>query len=182
MAAGTATIRCTADGFQSSYPKVHVSYQTGADAGIPGLFWFGLLSPDDKLGAVLTPNGWTTYEGGLYPFHSRYDGGLPATIQFVVPFPDRMQSTGPYVGYRIYAGHGVYTPEMRDLVVTRRQSLNAVKPDMQAQGRWRVEFDTDDNFIWSLIQRDMVDKRKYGTLLTIPAIDCYGSGGMGGGL
>jgi len=174
-AGGTATVTCTGGatyGGSSAAPVLQVSYSTGADAGTPGLFWFGILSPDQKRGAVLTPQGWQTYTGGLYPFQSRYDTGLTSTISFTIPFPDGSQNTGAYVGYSVYAGDGVYTPTMQQQVVDRRASLNVVKPDMVAKGRWRPEFDSDDTFIWSLIQRDMTDGHKYGPIGTIPFLDC----------
>jgi hypothetical protein len=177
-AGGTATVICRPtgstydDGTPITAPALQVNYSTGADAGTPGLFWFGILSPDQKRGAVLTPQGWQTYTGGLYPFQARYDAGFTPTIAFAVPFPDGSTNTGAYVGYSVYAGDGVYTTDMRQKVADRRASLNAVKPDMVAKGRWRPEFDSDDTYVWSLIQRDMTDNSKYGSIGSIPFVDC----------
>lgn len=174
-AGGTATVECSRPGDTTglnAVPVLQVSYSTGVDAGTPGLFWFGIISQDQTLGSVLTQKGWQNYEGGLYPFQSRYDGGLLQRITLSIPFPDGAQNTGAYVGYKVYAGHGVYSYGMRQKVADRRNALNNVKPEMVAKGRWRPEFDSDDQYIWTLIQKDMVDNNKYGPIVTIPYVDC----------
>lgn len=177
---GTAAVVCSSSGPGSgSVPVLQVAYTTGGDAGTPGLFWLGILSQDQTIGATLTPQGWQTYDGGLYPFQSRYDAGLPPTIVHSVPFPPGVQNTLQYVGYNVYSGHGVYSVDMRKKVADRRASLNVVKPEMVAKGRWRPEFDSDDHFIWTLIQKDMTDNRKFGPLLAIPFLEC--ADGQGGG-
>lgn len=169
-AAGTAAILCRNDGTRT--PILQVSYSPGSDAGMPGLFWLGIISRDMKLGAMLTSQGWTDYKGGLYPFQSRYDNGLLPSIKVEIPFPNDVSDTGQYAGYSIYVGHGVYTAAMRQKVAERRASLETVKPELLAQGRWRVEFDSDDLYKWSLIEKDMKDGHKYGSILTIPYVEC----------
>lgn len=174
-AGGTATVVCSKAGDSYGWnpvPVLQVSYNTGADAGTPGLFWLGIISQDQTLGSVLTPQGWQTYNGGLYPFQARYDGGLLQRITLSIPFPDGVQTTAAYVGYSVYTGHGAYSYANRQKVADRRVALNNVKPDMVAKGRWRPEFDSDDTYIWSLIQKDMVDNNKYGAILAIPYVDC----------
>ncbi len=174
-AGGTATVVCSKPGDAFGFvpvPVLQVTYNTGADAGTPGLFWFGIISQDQKLGSVLTPQGWQNYNGGLYPFQARYDSGLLQRITLSIPFPDGVQTTASFVGYSVYAGHGAYSYANRQKVADRRTALNNVKPDMVAKGRWRPEFDTDDTYIWSLIQKDMVDNNKYGPILAIPFVDC----------
>src|SRR5450830_1434732 len=86
-------------------PVLNISYSPGGDAGKPGLFWLGVLTPDRQSGAIMTPQGWTTYQGGLYPFQARYDAGLPGSITFSMPFPSNDGTTYAYGGYSIYAGH-----------------------------------------------------------------------------
>lgn len=162
-------------------PTLRVTYTTGADAGQPGLLWFGVLSADQQSGAVLTPNGWQTYQGGLYPFHSRHDGGLRPSTTLNVPLPGNALTTAEYVGFGVYMGHGIYTVNAQQQVASRRATLNRVKPDMVAKGRWRAEFDTDETFIWTLIQKDMTDNGKYGQAYTIPYIDCTPPQQGGGG-
>lgn len=174
-AAGTATVFCGKPGDSygaGAVPILQVSYNTGPDVGTPGLFWFGINSQDQTLGSVLTPQGWQNYSGGLYPFQARYDNGLLPRITLSLPFPGKVQNTSGYVGYSLYAGHGTYSYDMRQKVADRRAALNKAKPDMVAKGRWRPEFDSDDNYIWSLIQKDMVDNNKYGALLIIPYVAC----------
>lgn len=174
-AAGTATVFCSKPGDSygaGAVPILQVSYNTGPDVGTPGLFWFGIISQDQTLGSVLTPQGWQNYSGGLYPFQARYDSGLLPRITLSLPFPGKVQNTSGYVGYSVYAGHGMYSYDMRQKVADRRTALNKAKPDMVAKGRWRPEFDSDDNYIWSLIQKDMVDNKKYGALFIIPYVDC----------
>lgn len=156
---------------QNPYPTFRVTYSPGADVGKPGLFWFGVLSPDLQKGAALTMQGWATYEGGLYPPQSRYDGGL-RQITLTVQLPTRALTTADYVGYGVYLGHGVYTQDARNKVANRRNTLDRLKTDLQAKGRWIAAYDTDDQFIWSLIQKDMTDNQKYGQYFTIPFLDC----------
>lgn len=184
FAAGRASLTCGSNGpvyemdngngnGQPVY--LNVSYPTGGDAGTPGLFWVGIISPDQKVGAVLTERGWEEYQGGLYPFQSRHDGGLPGTISLSLPFPNNALTTNPYVGYSVYLGHGAYTTAMRQKVADRRAALDRVKPTLVASGKWNPEFDRDERFIWSLIQKDMVDQGKYGAVVTIPAVSCVRS-------
>lgn len=153
-------------------PTLRVTYSTAGDAGKPGLFWLGVLSADQQIGAALTPQGWQAYQGGLYPYQSRHDAGLRHTITLNVPMPGTSLTTAEYVGYGLYLGHGVYTQQAQQQVASRRAALNRVKPDMVAKGRWRPDFDTDDTFIWTLIQKDMTDNGKYGRVYTIPYLDC----------
>ncbi|WP_158664451.1 hypothetical protein [Cupriavidus metallidurans] len=174
-AGGTATVVCGRPGDAFGFgavPVLQVSYNTGSDTGTPGLFWFGIISQDQTLGSVLTPQGWQDYTGGLYPFQARYDNALPQRITLSIPFPGGVQTTAAYVGYSVYAGHGAYAYANRQKVADRRTALNNVKPDMVAKGRWRPEFDSDDYYIWALIQKDMVDNNKYGPILAIPYVDC----------
>lgn len=74
-AGGSATITCgdAAPGVfnNGQAPVLRISYTPGVDAGAPGLFWLGVLSPDQTSGAVLTQQGWATYNGGMYPFQAR---------------------------------------------------------------------------------------------------------------
>ncbi len=153
-------------------PVVNVSYSPGVDAGAPGLFWLGVLTPDQTQGAVLTPQGWATYQGGLYPFHARYDSGLPGSVTLSIPFPAGGLNTSGFVGFTIYAGHGVYTNQAQQTVSNRRAMLNGVRAQRIAAGTWQTDYDSDERMIWSLVQKNMVDNQKFGALLTVPFIDC----------
>lgn len=178
-AGGSASVTCgnAAPGVYNNgqAPVLNVSYTPGVDAGVPGLFWFGVLSPDQTQGAVLTEQGWATYQGGMYPFQARYDGGLPGTITLTIPFPPNGQGTldtSGFVGYSIYAGHGAYTSQGQQTVANRRAMLNSVRAQRIAAGTWQADYDSDDRFIWSLVQKNMVDNQKFGALLAVPFIDC----------
>lgn len=153
-------------------PVLLVSYSTGADANKPGLFWFGVISENQTTGSVLTTQGWQDYHGGLYPFHSRYDNGLASVINFSIPLPSGATNTASLAGYSVYAGHGIYSQESRQKVINRRSVLDSAKANLVAKGRWLPQYETDENYIWSLTQRDMVNNKKYGPYLTIPYIDC----------
>lgn len=159
---------------------LNVTYSPGADAGTPGLFWLGVLAPDQAHGSALTEQGWTNYLGGLYPFQARYDNGLPATITLKIPFPNNAINTNDYVGFQLYIGHGAYTDAAHALVLSRRTTLNRIKPQRVAAGTWNAAYDHDEQFIWSLIQKDMVNNNKYGAVFTIPELNC--SVGHGGGM
>lgn len=175
-AGGSATITCgeAPPGVYNNgqAPILTISYTPGVDANVPGLFWLGVMTPDQTQGAVLTQAGWTNYQGGMYPFQARYDAGLPGTVQLRIPFPSNSLSTAGFVGYSVYAGHGAYTQAAQQMVASRRASLNAVRAQRIAAGTWSSEYDSDDRYIWSLIQKNMTENQKFGPLITVPFIDC----------
>lgn len=175
-AGGSAKVVCS-----RFTPALEITYSTGADAGTPGLLWVGVLTTDKSGGAFHTAKGWEPYNGGLYPFHSRYDSGLPSIIKVILPFPNNSSyTTAQYVGYQVYTGNGVYTKDMREQVRERREALNSVKPDIVAKGLWRSEFDSDDYHMMALAQNDLTVNKKYGMIYTIPFVDCNPSDGGGG--
>lgn len=185
QAGGQASLSCS--GGYYGVPTLSITYTPGGDAGNPGLTWVGVLSPDQTVGAVLDiTNSWTTYNGGLYPPNARFDGGIPGTVTVSVPFPgdaygNTPTNTSAWVGYSIYMGHGIYTSDAATMVANRRTYLNSVKAERQAKGTWRAEYDDDTRFMWSLVQKNMVDKGKYGAVLTIPFLDCAPQDSGGGG-
>ena len=179
QAGGTASMSC--EWYQNGHaPVLSINYVPGSDSGTPGLFFVGALTPNQQAGAVMTPQGWITYEGGLYPFLSRYDKGLPGSISLKIPLPDGAMTTAAYVGFGIYAGHGAYTSKGRAAVADRRASLNEAKATLVADGVWNAAFNSDEGYIYSLVQQDMVDNRKYGLLLTIPYLNCKPVSNEGG--
>lgn len=175
-AGGSAQVVCDQGGissmFAKRYPVLEVTYTTGADAGTPGLLWIGVLTPDKEGGAFSTPNGWIPYKGGLYPFHARYDKGLPSTATVRIPFPGRDYSTVNYIGYTVYTGHGVYTQMMQEQVRERREVVDSTRTEMVEKGLWRAEFDSDEYYMQALVQQDLTINKKYGLVYTIPYIDC----------
>ena len=87
-AAAHAAIQAQATVTCGNVPMLNVSYSPAADAGNPGLFWIGILTPDQQFANALDVTGtWVQYLGGLYPPHKRFDSGLPGTVTVSVPFP-----------------------------------------------------------------------------------------------
>lgn len=143
------------------------------EPGQPGLVWVGMHNPDKTAAYLLTLQGsWVQYDGGLLQPAGRYDGGLPAAFNVDVALPRPFASTGDFVGWQIYEGHGVYTKDAQDKVATRRSILNEVKPSRVAAGTWNAEYDSDDRVKWALVQKDMTDNGKYIKVLTIPYFSC----------
>ena len=166
----------------STTPTINVTLNTGADAGRPGLFWLGVLTPDQQTAFVLPLTGkWEKYQGGLYPPNARYDNGLPGTITVQVPIPpyyegefagSQLTNTALYQGHTVYVGHGALSPEAVKRVADRRTYLNSIREDRIARGKWSHHYDSDDQYKWALAQKDMTDGPKWGPVVTIPFLDC----------
>ena len=173
QASAVASLSCS-----GTQPVVTISFSAGADAGKPGLLWVGALDQSQTIGAVMTLSGaWATYEGGLYPPARRFDAGLPQGATLTVPVPPpagyaSTTNTAHLVGYSIYVGHGALTAAAQQQIAARRAFLNSVKAQRVAAGTWSAEYDSDDRFAWSLVQKDMVDGGKWAAALTIPSIEC----------
>jgi hypothetical protein len=112
-AGGSAVITCGSSPpgvYNTGEPPIaHINYTPGESG--PGLFYVGIETPDKSRRAFRTGDVWTNDNGGLMPFHSRYDGGMPPSIYLKMPFPGSGLTTNPYVGYQLGAGHGVFTDE-----------------------------------------------------------------------
>ena len=67
------------------------------------------------------------------------------------------------------------------MVNDRRTYLNSVKAERQAKGTWKAAYEDDTQFMWSLVQKDMTDKTKWGAVITVPYIDCAPQDSGGGG-
>jgi hypothetical protein len=159
-----------------------------SDPGQPGLFWAGLANQAQQQAWYLDQSTtWGQYQGGLYVPQGIYRGGLPSVINISFPFPTivgNSMTTGPFAGWSLLVGHGVLTPSAQNLVAARRQSLDAAKPQRVAAGKWNPDYDSDERFMWSLVQKNMVDNNKYQAVAmvsaqqpsvsstTVPFIDC----------
>ena len=152
-------------------PQLNLTYYP-EDAGTPGIFWIGVLSPDKKTGAALTQSGWVAYQTGMYPYYQAYRGGLPGSISVSIPMPDGSLTTGSYVDYGVYVGHGAYTAQDQSKVAERRKLLAELKPKRLAAGTWSPIYDDDDRYIYSLVQKNMLDYVKHGLALTVPNMNC----------
>ncbi len=183
-ASGTATVTCGQPGQtgqQQSYfgygwggtPIINVTYSTGGDGGQPGVFWLGILTPDQQVADALNINQqWIQYTGGLYPPNQVFTSGMPGTVTVSIPLPGDPSDTSQYVGYTIYAGHGVLTTQDQQEVAYRRQYLNANEARMQQNGTWNSAYADDSQFEWALVQKDMLDNNKWGAVITIPYVNC----------
>ncbi|MEM8519073.1 hypothetical protein [Janthinobacterium sp. CAN_S7] len=172
-AGSSAWISCGGD----NAPVLNVSYVPDVrDVGIAGLFWMGVLSPDQASGAVMTEHGWANYQGGLFPFAARYDSALPRTLSKTYGLPVSGYTTAGYVGFVVYVGHGVYSADAKAKVRERRTVLNSIRADLIAAGKWTTDYDSDDRYIWTLVLKDMTDRNKYGAVLTVPFVDCTPGG------
>ena len=116
-------------------------------AGQPGAVFVGAHDPGKRQAYFLTPKGWERYEGGLYTVYQRFDEGLPAALPLQSLLPKGINWTSSeVVDWSIYIGFGVLTPEAQDMVKSRREALNELKPQRVAEGRWNENYDSDDQF------------------------------------
>lgn len=163
-----ASITC-----QGTTPTLEITYSTGGDAGNPGLFWLGVIDPAQQQTAYLDQtNSWQSYQGGLYPPQGVYQGGLPGFVAVRASMPGTDMTTAAYVGWTIHAAHGVLSSQAQALVANRRIALDKVKPQRVAAGNWNSDYDQDDRFKLSLVQKDMTDNNKHVAVLIVPMIDC----------
>jgi hypothetical protein len=93
-------------------------------------------------------------------------------ISLTMPFPGNGLTTGGFVGYGVYVGHGAYTSQAVQAVANRRATLDRVRAKRIAAGTWSAEHDSNERYIWSLVQKNMMDSQKYGSVMTVPFIDC----------
>jgi hypothetical protein len=68
-------------------------------------------------------------------------------------------TSADFVGWKVYAGYGVLTPEHQTLIGKRRASLDAAKPWLQQKGKWRADYDDDLAFRNALVQKSANDGR-----------------------
>lgn len=167
-ASGIASVTCG----DNQSPVLVVKYASDADAGVPGLIYLGVLSPDRTSGAIMSEQGWVQYQSGLYPFMIRFDSGLPGIYTRTVPFPVGSTSTAAFVGFSVYMGHGAFTVQSKAKVAERRVMLNNAKTALVEAGAWNSEYSSDDRYIYALTQKDMIDNNKNSVVLTIPYLDC----------
>lgn len=182
-AQNVATISCSGNGGALSTPIINVVYSPrAADALRPGLVWVALIPPDTSTRPYFYTlnSSWQQYQGGLFIPAARYDGGLPSSVTLAMPFPTitdgidvmRTSTTDNWLGWTIYAGHGVLTDRAMQLVQTRRAVLESQRAEREANGTWPSDYESDDRMKWSLVMKDMDDNKKFQGLLTVPHVDC----------
>lgn len=171
--AGTASAAGRVVCSNANTPVIQDTIQVN-EAGQPGLLFVGMHSPDQRQAYFLNFQGnWEVYQGGQYQPAARYDVGLPSSYPLTVTLPGQPAYTSAaFQGWTVYVGYGVYTPKAQSMVKTRRDALNKIKPQRVAQGKWSPEYDSDDRFILSLVQKDLTDNKKYTQSVVIPYVDC----------
>ena len=174
FSASTAAIASSAEfKCENNQPVLKFSATTGLDAGKPGLFWVGVHTPDQKYGYFFNAQGtWDQYTGGLYTPHKRFDSGLPPSIQMRIPIPSQMgaDSSDAYVGWEIYAGHGALTKEDEAAIKSRRIAISEARKS--GQNLADSEYNSDERFAWGLVQKNMVDNKKYYRVIVVPQNIC----------
>lgn len=171
VANGTATIAC-----EGNVPTITLSYFTGADVGLPGVTYVGLVSPQLDYGLMLDmSNQWSNFTSGQLLPNGAFDSGLPAQriFKFRLPVSNaNPSSTAQFVNYSLYAGHGALTAKEIELVQKRRGTLNKTKDIHVAKGAWIPQYQDDDLFKLTLAQKNMTEGNKYYQVLTVPNLDC----------
>lgn len=154
-------------------PVITVTYSTKQDAGLPGLLYVGVLSPDkEKVSLLNLSNQWTDFPGGLYIPNKRYDGGVPASYKYQLTFPGNAKNTMAFANYDLYLGHGVLSQDSQAMIVSRRKALDSAKDNLVKRGAWNPIYDNDDHFKQALVQKDLVDNKKFGPVFKIPELNC----------
>ncbi|CAB3919601.1 Uncharacterised protein [Achromobacter xylosoxidans] len=136
--------------------------------GQPGAVFVGAHDPGERIAYFLTGSGWERYDGGLFPIYRRFDGGLPAEVPVRTLLPLASDNTAPVENWSIYIGYGILTPAAMDMIKTRREALNELRPQRVAEGTWNPSYDSDDQFKWALVHKNLVDNSQY--LKAIPQI------------
>lgn len=160
--AQAAEIKCVGEA-----PYLVDSYRLPAQ-GQPGAVFVGAHDPGERTAYFLTGSGWERYDGGLFPIYRRFDGGLPAEVSIQTLLPMASDNTVPLENWSIYIGYGILTPSAIDMIKTRRDALNELRPQRVAEGTWNPSYDSDDQFKWALVHKNLVDNNQY--LKAIPQI------------
>jgi hypothetical protein len=170
---------CAGTSFDPSPASVSISGKVAAaDVGLPGAIWVGIEDPQapGTPAAFLTPSGWVAWTTAGFPTYVETPA-IGSTFSYSACIPASPTGGGcaatsaNLVGWKVYAGYGVLTPEYQTLIQKRRASLNAAKPWPQQKGKWRADYEDDQPFRDAQVQKSANDGR-WGEALTIPFIDC----------
>ena len=175
----SGTVFCAGTTFDPSPASISISGTVAAaDVGLPGAIWVGIEDPlrPGYPAAFLTPTGWVAWTTGGFPIYVE-TSAMGSTFSYSACIPSSPTGGGcastsaDFVGWKVYAGYGVLTPEHQTLIGKRRASLDRAKPWLQQQGKWRVDYNDDLAFRNALVQKSANDGR-WGPALTIPFINC----------
>lgn len=186
---GTARLDCSGD-----IAVLSVSAKAAAeDVGRPGAWYIAAHDPNDGLKvAFLTPGGWQIpgVAGMLIPYGAYFDG-IPSGVSVSACVPGSAYSdsgysspilstcgstTDPWVGYILKVGYGVLTAEGEVLVATRRARLDAVKPILVQEGKWRADHEDDDRMRESLVMKSLRENGRTADFMNLPSLQCSYSG------
>jgi len=182
----SGSVFCAGTTYAPSTASVSISGSVApSDIGLPGVIWVGIEDPSSpgQPAAFLTPSGWVPWTSGGFPTYVETPAmGASFSYAACIPSSPSDSTCAPtstsFVGWKIYAGYGVLTPEHQALITQRRTSLDLAKAWLQAQGKWIAAYEDDTAFRNALVQKSANDGR-WGAALTIPMIDC--SPYLGGG-
>lgn len=175
----SGNVFCAGTTFDPSPASVSISGTVAAsDVGLPGAIWVGIEDPGapGTPAAFLTPGGWVTWTTGGFPTYVETQA-IESTFSYSACIPVSPAGGGcaptsaDFVGWKVYAGYGVLTPEHQALIGRRRASLDLAKPWLLQKGKWRADYDDDTAFRNALVQKSANDGR-WGPALTIPFISC----------
>ena len=170
---------CAGTTFDPAPASVSISGTVAtADVGLPGASWVGIEDPyaPGYPAAFLTPDGWVAWTTGGFPTYVETPA-LGSTFSYTACIPNSLTgggcapTSGHFLGWKVYAGYGVLTPEHQTLIQKRRASLDAAKPWLQQRGKWRADYEDDLAFRHALVQKS-ANEGRWGPALTIPLIDC----------
>ena len=175
----SGNVFCAGTTFDPSPASISISGTVAAsDVGLPGAIWVGIEDPEAPgiPAAFLTPSGWVAWTTGGFPTYVETPAiGLTFSYSACIPASPAgvgcAATSANFIGWKIYAGYGVLTPENQALIGRRRASLDLAKPWLQQKGKWRAVYDDDTAFRNALVQKSANDGR-WGEALTIPFISC----------
>jgi hypothetical protein len=175
----SGNVFCAGTTFDPSPASASISGTVAAsDVGLPGAIWIGIEDPGapGTPAAFLTPSGWVVWTTGGFPTYAETPA-IGSTFSYSACIPALPTGGGcaatsaDFVGWKVYAGYGVLTPEHQALIGRRRASLDLAKPWLQQKGKWRADYEDDQAFRNALVQKSANDGR-WGQALTIPFISC----------
>lgn len=175
----SGNVFCAGTTFDPSPASVSISGTvSAADVGLPGAIWVGIEDPGTPgtPAAFLTPSGWVAWTTGGFPTYVETPA-IASTFSYSACIPVSpagggcASTSGNFLGWKVYAGYGVLTPEHQTLIQKRHASLDAAKPWLQQKGKWRADYEDDQAFRNALVQKS-ANEGRWGPALTIPLIDC----------
>ena len=175
----SANAFCAGTTYAPSSASIAISGNVAVtDVGLPGAVWVGIEDPA-KPGypaAFLTPGGWVAWTTGSLPAYVETPA-IGSDFSYTACIPSSPSGGGcasnsaSFVGWKVYAGYGVLTPEHQALIAKRRASLDLAKPWLQQQGKWRPDYEDDVAYRNALVQKS-ANEGRWGAALTVPYINC----------